>query len=81
MPIFSVSQSIGPMTDITNFLRNGEQRIYDFNTPWSILCDTVVCEASHASEQPGKVINISSVHEELPFPHFTSYCARKGAVE
>src|SRR6202050_471491 len=24
---------------------------------------------------PGKVINISSVHEELPFPHFSSYCA------
>ena len=29
----------------------------------------------------GKVINISSVHEELPFPHFTSYCASKGAVK
>jgi glucose 1-dehydrogenase len=30
---------------------------------------------------PGKVINISSVHEELPFPHFTSYCASKGGVK
>lgn len=29
----------------------------------------------------GKVINISSVHEELPFPHFSSYCASKGAVK
>ena len=27
---------------------------------------------------PGKVINNSSVHEELPFPHFTAYCASKG---
>lgn len=27
---------------------------------------------------PGKIINISSVHEELPFPHFTSYCVSKG---
>ena len=32
-------------------------------------------------KQPGKVINISSVHEELPFPHFTSYCASKGGVK
>ena len=30
------------------------------------------------AKQPGKVINISSVHEDLPFPHFTSYCASKG---
>jgi glucose 1-dehydrogenase len=29
----------------------------------------------------GKVINISSIHEELPFPHFTSYCASKGGVK
>ncbi len=29
----------------------------------------------------GKIVNISSVHEELPFPHFTSYCASKGGVK
>ena len=32
-------------------------------------------------KQTGKIINISSVHEELPFPHFTSYCASKGGVK
>jgi glucose 1-dehydrogenase len=30
---------------------------------------------------PGKVINMSSVHEDLPFPHFTSYCASKGGMK
>lgn len=29
----------------------------------------------------GKVINISSVHEELPFPHFTAYCISKGGMK
>jgi glucose 1-dehydrogenase len=29
----------------------------------------------------GKIINISSVHEELPFPHFASYCASKGGIK
>ena len=30
---------------------------------------------------PGRVINMSSVHEELPFPHFASYCASKGGLK
>src|SRR5258706_11444350 len=34
-----------------------------------------------ASKAGGKIINISSVHEELPFPHFASYCASKGGVK
>ncbi|BCL33883.1 glucose 1-dehydrogenase [Nostoc sp. MS1] len=33
------------------------------------------------TQQPGKIINISSVHEELPFPHFASYCASKGGLK
>src|SRR5437016_7702894 len=28
----------------------------------------------------GKLINISSVHEDIPFPQFTAYCASKGGV-
>jgi glucose 1-dehydrogenase len=34
-----------------------------------------------AGKAGGKIINISSVHEELPFPHFASYCASKGGVK
>jgi glucose 1-dehydrogenase len=30
---------------------------------------------------PGKIINISSVHEDLPFPHFAAYCASKGGMK
>jgi len=29
---------------------------------------------------PGKIVNISSVHEELAFPNFAAYCASKGGV-
>lgn len=33
------------------------------------------------AKRPGKIINMSSVHEELPFPHFSSYCASKGGLK
>jgi glucose 1-dehydrogenase len=33
-----------------------------------------------AAGRPGRIINISSVHEELPFPHFSAYCASKGGL-
>jgi len=33
-----------------------------------------------AAARPGKIINISSVHEELAFPNFAAYCASKGGV-
>jgi len=32
------------------------------------------------AKQPGRVLNISSVHEEMVFPHFASYCASKGGM-
>lgn len=34
-----------------------------------------------AAQRTGKIINISSVHEDLPFPNFTAYCASKGGLK
>jgi glucose 1-dehydrogenase len=33
-----------------------------------------------SSGRTGRVVNISSVHEELPFPNFAAYCASKGGL-
>jgi glucose 1-dehydrogenase len=33
-----------------------------------------------AVKKPGRIINISSVHEDMVFPHFSTYCASKGAM-
>jgi len=32
------------------------------------------------SNQPGRIVNISSVHEDMVFPHFDTYAASKGAL-
>lgn len=33
-----------------------------------------------AAQKPGRIINISSVHEDMVFPTFSTYCASKGAL-
>ncbi|EKQ66794.1 dehydrogenase of unknown specificity [Leptolyngbyaceae cyanobacterium JSC-12] len=33
------------------------------------------------TKRSGKIINISSVHEDLPFPNFTAYCISKGGLK
>jgi glucose 1-dehydrogenase len=33
-----------------------------------------------AAKKPGRVINISSVHEDMVFPHFSTYVCSKGAM-
>jgi len=33
------------------------------------------------AKRGGRIINISSIHEELPFPRFAPYCASKGGVK
>jgi glucose 1-dehydrogenase len=39
--------------------------------------------ARHLRDQPkpGRIINISSVHEDLPFPNYTSYAMSKGGMQ
>ena len=32
------------------------------------------------AKQPGRIINMSSVHEDMVFPNFSSYCAAKGGL-
>jgi glucose 1-dehydrogenase len=43
------------------------------------LTKEFVCRLRDARE-PGRVINISSVHEDMAFPGFATYCCSKGAL-
>ena len=38
------------------------------------------CQKLADAKKPGRVINISSVHEDMVFPNFASYCAAKGGM-
>ncbi len=55
--------------------------VMDVNLKGAFFAAQAVVKHLLATNRPGRIINISSVHEELPFPHFTSYCASKGGMK
>ena len=55
--------------------------VLNTNLKGPFFCTQAFVKHLQSRQSPGKVINISSVHEDLPFPHFTSYCASKGGMK
>lgn len=55
--------------------------VLDVNLKAVFFATQAVVKHFREANIKGRIINISSVHEELPFPHFTSYCASKGGVK
>ena len=56
-------------------------RVLNVNLKGVFFTTQAVVRRWIAAGTPGKIINISSVHEELPFPHFAAYCASKGGLK
>jgi glucose 1-dehydrogenase len=55
--------------------------VLNINLKGAIFASQAFVQHRMAEKKPGKIINVSSVHEELPFPHFTPYCASKGGMK
>jgi len=55
--------------------------VLDVNLKGAFFTAQAFVQHRMAVKEPGKIINVSSVHEDLPFPHFTSYCASKGGMK
>jgi glucose 1-dehydrogenase len=55
--------------------------VMDINLKGAFFATQALVKHLLATKRTGKIINISSVHEELPFPNFTAYCASKGGLK
>jgi glucose 1-dehydrogenase len=55
--------------------------VIDVNLTGAFFATQTFARHCRDAKHGGKVINNSSVHEELPFPHFTAYCASKGGLK
>jgi glucose 1-dehydrogenase len=54
--------------------------VLDTNLKAAFFLTQAVCQRLAAAKKPGRIINVSSVHEDMVFPNFASYCAAKGGI-
>jgi glucose 1-dehydrogenase len=54
--------------------------VLDVNLKGVFFATQAFVQQCRASGRPGRIVNISSVHEELAFPNFAGYCVSKGGV-
>jgi glucose 1-dehydrogenase len=81
-----VRADLGEVEDVTEADYVGRRpafgnRVINVNLKGVFFATQAIVKHLKETNRPGKIINISSVHEELPFPHFTSYCISKGGVK
>lgn len=56
-------------------------RVLSVNLTGAFLCSREAARALVDTGAPGVIVNVSSVHELLPWPRFSHYCASKSALK
>ena len=54
--------------------------VLDVNLKGAFFLTQAFVRRLRDARQPGRVINISSVHEDMVFPNFSTYCVSKGGI-
>ena len=55
-------------------------KVVDVNLKGAFFATQAMVRHLRTHSRRGRIVNISSVHEELPFPNFAAYCASKGGL-
>jgi glucose 1-dehydrogenase len=56
-------------------------RVLAVNLTGAFLCAREAARSLRQAGAPGVVVNVSSVHEVIPWPRFAHYCASKGGMK
>ncbi|XGV97662.1 MAG: glucose 1-dehydrogenase [Leptolyngbya sp. BL-A-14] len=71
----------GKNADFWDITEADYDAVLDINLKGTFFTTQAFVKHLIETKRKGKIINISSTHEEMAFPHFTSYCASKGGVK
>ncbi len=67
--------------DFSEITEADYRAVIDVNMSAPFFSSQVFVRHCREAGRGGRIINVSSVHEELPFPHFTPYCMSKGGLK
>jgi len=56
-------------------------RVLNTNLKGVFFATQAMVQHLKQTKRQGKIVNVSSVHEEIPFPNFAAYCASKGGLK
>ena len=56
-------------------------RVLGVNLTGAFLCAREAARGLRHAEAPGVIVNVSSVHEVIPWPRYAHYCASKGGLK
>lgn len=71
----------GRNADFWDITESDYDTVLDINLKGTMFTTQAFVKHLVTAKQTGKIINISSTHEEMAFPHFTSYCMSKGGLK
>jgi len=57
------------------------QRVIDVNLTGTFLCSRAAARTMVEAGRGGTIVNITSVHEQIPWKRFSHYCASKGGTK
>ena len=71
----------GKNADFWDIVEADYDAVLNLNLKGTFFATQAMVKHLIETKRTGKIINISSTHEEIAFPHFTNYCASKGGVK
>ena len=57
------------------------ERVLGVNLTGPFLCSRELVRRLPGGRGPAAIVNVSSVHEVIPWPHYAHYCASKGGLK
>ena len=69
------------MADFWEVTERDYDRVLDVNLKGPFFTTQAFVKKLQAYEKTGSIVNMSSVHEDLPFPGFSPYCCSKGGMK